>query len=81
MGPIKRSTYAGAGGIAAALVQYATIPPTVMKELLWLLFSINVSVDLAGFFGGLIVALVGLIAARLAPDQPTPPLPTEPGAK
>lgn len=78
---MKRSTYAGIGGLLGSLGTAALIPPEVMQEIFKLVFGANISVSFAAWLGSMIAVTVAFFSARYAPNQPTPPLPTEPGAK
>jgi hypothetical protein len=64
-----RSVAGGLAGAIAASVQYWLIPPTVVKELLWVVCDINLSVDTAGFLGTLAVGVLGTLVTHFAPKQ------------
>lgn len=78
---MKRSTYAGGGGLLASIGVAALIPPDVMQELFKLLFGVNITTGFAAWLGTVVAVVVAFFSARYAPDQPVPPLPVEPGAK
>lgn len=67
-----RATLGGLVGALAATVQWWFIPPTVAKELLWEMLSLNVSVDTAGFIGTLACGVAGTLMTALAPKQGPP---------
>lgn len=64
-----RATLGGLVGAISATAQWWFIPPTVAKELLWEVFSINLSVDTAGFLGTLACGAAGTLMTALAPKQ------------
>lgn len=78
---MKRSTYAGVGGLLASVGTAALIPPDVMQEIFKLAFGVNISTGFAAWLGTVIAVIVAFFSARYAPNQPLAPLPLEPGAK
>lgn len=69
---MKRSTYAGIGGLLASLGAAAIMPPDVVQEVTTLLFGVAISTKLAAWLGTVVSVTVAWASARLAPDQPEP---------